>query len=60
MGQTRKWWQDVGYILTALGMMVLAFFTQEVVTFLMLGYVLMALLNINYTLKQILRRLDEK
>ncbi|ULL19923.1 hypothetical protein DVH26_23155 [Paenibacillus sp. H1-7] len=35
-------------------------FTGEIVTFIMLGFVFMALLNINSTLQKILKKMDSK
>lgn len=37
---------------------VFAFFTGEFVTFIMLGFILMALININATLKMLVRKLN--
>lgn len=45
----RNWW----YGLYALFLGVLAFFTGEIVTFIMLGFILISLININTTLKKI-------
>lgn len=39
---------------------IISLFTREVVTFLMLGFVLIALHNIHYTLKEILNNMKEK
>ncbi|EKN68879.1 hypothetical protein P9E76_03120 [Schinkia azotoformans] len=39
---------------------IIAFFTHEIVTFLMLGFVIIALHNINSTLKDILKNMNEK
>lgn len=46
----RKWW----YVFYALILGVLSFFTGELVTFIMLGFILLALQNINSTLNKIL------
>ncbi|MCG3086579.1 hypothetical protein [Sporosarcina cyprini] len=47
------------YSLYALILGVVAFFTGEIVTFIMLGFILIALININTTLKKILLK-EEK
>ncbi|HHW36437.1 MAG TPA: hypothetical protein GXX18_03975 [Bacillales bacterium] len=39
---------------------IVSFFTQEIVTFLMLGFVIIALHNINSTLKEISKKINEK
>lgn len=49
---------DPLYTLMALGLGILAFFTGEIVTFVMLGFILMVLNNIHKTLKDIWKRLD--
>lgn len=41
------------YWLSALIVGIISFFTGEVVTFIMLGFILIALVNINTTLKKI-------
>jgi membrane protein implicated in regulation of membrane protease activity len=45
----RNWW----YGLYALILGVLSLFTGEIVTFIMLGFILLSLVNINTTLKKI-------
>lgn len=47
------------YSLYALILGVFAFFTGEIVTFIMLGFILIALININTTLKKLVKQ-DEK
>lgn len=44
--------------LYALILGIVAFFTGEIVTFIMLGFILMALININTTLKRIYEKND--
>lgn len=39
---------------------IVSFITKEIVTFLMLGFVIIALHNINSTLKEILQSMNEK
>jgi len=39
------------YVLYAMILGIVSFFTGEIVTFIMLGFILMALININTTLK---------
>lgn len=39
---------------------IIALWTKEIVTFLMLGFVIIALHNINSTLKEILKSMKEK
>jgi fructose-specific phosphotransferase system IIC component len=39
---------------------IVAFVTREIVTFLMLGFVIISLHNINSTLKEILKNMKEK
>lgn len=48
------------YTLYALILGIVAFFTGEIVTFIMLGFILMALININTTLKRIYEKNDGK
>ena len=48
------------YLFFAIALAILSYFTGEVVTFIMLGFILMSLNNINSTLKKILERLDRK
>lgn len=48
------------YILLVTVLAVMSFVTGEFVTFIMLGFLLMALININTTLKKILEKLDRK
>ncbi|QQP11135.1 hypothetical protein FJQ98_18105 [Lysinibacillus agricola] len=48
------------YYLYALILGVFSFFTGEIVTFIMLGFILIALQNIHSTLKQILAKLNKK
>lgn len=47
------------YTLYALVLGIVAFFTGEIVTFIMLGFILIALININTTLKKIIKKNDE-
>ncbi|CAM3465018.1 hypothetical protein [Brevibacillus invocatus] len=47
-------------IIYAIILAVVSIFTQEIITFIMLGFVLMALLMIHETLKKILAKLDSK
>ena len=47
------------YSLYALILGIVAFFTGEIVTFIMLGFILIALININTTLKKIVKKDDE-
>ncbi|MBP1913370.1 hypothetical protein J2Z23_000302 [Lederbergia galactosidilyticus] len=44
------------YTLYALVLGVVAFFTGEIVTFIMLGLILIALININNTLKKMVKK----
>ncbi|MCM3490150.1 hypothetical protein M3689_12590 [Alkalihalophilus marmarensis] len=44
-----QWWYSFYFIVLG----VVAFFTGEIVTFVMLGFILMSLNNINNTLKKI-------
>jgi hypothetical protein len=39
---------------------IVSFFTGEIVTFIMLGFILMSLSSINTTLKSISRKIDNK
>ncbi|MGM8215470.1 hypothetical protein ACLIA0_07825 [Bacillaceae bacterium W0354] len=48
------------YTLFAIILGVVAIFTQEVITFIMLGFILIALVNINNTLKKVLEKFDYK
>ena len=48
------------YSLYALVLGVFAFFTGEIVTFIMLGFILIALININTTLKQLVKKDDKQ
>jgi len=48
------------HILYAVILAVVSFFTGEIITFIMLGFILMALLTINETLKKILKKLSAK
>ncbi|HLQ71430.1 MAG TPA: hypothetical protein VK142_06480 [Bacillota bacterium] len=48
------------YSLYALVLGVVAFFTGEIVTFVMLGFILIALININTTLKKLLKKDAER
>jgi len=52
-----NWLTNIGYGFMALALAVVALFTHEVVTFLMLGFVVMALVNINNTLTKILAQM---
>ncbi|MEK8127914.1 hypothetical protein WMW72_08385 [Paenibacillus filicis] len=47
-------------ILYAVLLAVVSIFTQEIITFIMLGFVFMALLNINTTLQKILEKLNKE
>ncbi|GEN85238.1 hypothetical protein SLU01_35500 [Sporosarcina luteola] len=47
------------YTLYALLLGIVAFFTGEIVTFIMLGFILIALININTTLKKIIKKDDK-
>lgn len=47
------------YGLYALILGIVSFFTGEIVTFIMLGFILIALININSTLKKIYKKDDE-
>lgn len=51
-------WHNVLYTLLALLLATMALFTKEIVTFIMLSFVLMALFNINHTLKRISKQLE--
>lgn len=42
------------YSLYALALGIVAFFTGEIITFIMLGFILMALMTINANLKQLI------
>ncbi|HLS67130.1 MAG TPA: hypothetical protein VK029_09080 [Pseudogracilibacillus sp.] len=44
------------YGLYAFALAVLAFFTGEIVTFIMLGFILIALININTNLKLLIKK----
>jgi len=48
------------YGIHALALGLLAFFTGEIVTFVMLGFILMSLQNINTTLKKIAAKADHE
>ncbi len=48
------------YYLFAFVLGVVAFFTGEIVTFIMLGFLLLALINILETLKEISKKLDKE
>lgn len=47
------------YGIYALVLAVVSVFTGEIITFIMLGFVFMALLNINTTLRKILEKMDK-
>ena len=47
------------YSLYALVLGVVSLFTGEIVTFVMLGFILIALININSTLKKMIKKDDE-
>jgi branched-subunit amino acid transport protein len=47
------------YGLYAVILAVVSIFTREIVAFIMLGFVFMALLNINSTLQKILEKIDK-
>ena len=44
------------YTLYALVLGIVALFTGEIITFIMLGFILIALININTTLKKIIKK----
>ncbi|MFK9120791.1 hypothetical protein ACJEBK_28760 [Peribacillus frigoritolerans] len=46
-----NWWYSFYFLILG----IVAFFTGEIVTFIMLGFVLLGLNNINITLKKILK-----
>lgn len=48
------------HILYAVVLAVVSFFTGEIITFIMLGFILMALMTIHETLKKILKKMGEK
>lgn len=50
--------KDVWYAFYAVVLGIAAFFTGEIVTFIMLGFILMALLNLLKVQKEILRKLN--
>ncbi|WP_183163967.1 hypothetical protein [Alteribacter keqinensis] len=50
--------KNIGYFLMAVGFTVAAFFTGEIITFVMLGLVLMSLHSIHMTLKKILAKMN--
>ncbi|MDY0409639.1 hypothetical protein ACFFIS_05450 [Virgibacillus soli] len=43
------------YVVYAIILAALSFFTGEIVTFIMLGFILLALININNTLKKLVQ-----
>ncbi len=47
------------YGIYAVILAIVSMFTQEIITFIMLGFVFMALLNINTTLQKILEKLTK-
>ena len=51
-----NWWYSLYFLILG----VVAFFTGEIVTFVMLGFILLSLNNINTTLKKILKANSEK
>lgn len=55
--EVSNWLINIGYGFIVLALAVVALFTQEFVTFLMLGFVVMALVNINNTLTKILAQM---
>ena len=52
--------RTLSYILYAFILGVVSWFTGEIVTFVMLGFVLISLMNINSTLKKIYRQNNER
>lgn len=48
------------YTLYALILGIVALFTGEIVTFVMLGFILIALININTTLKKLIKKDDDQ
>lgn len=52
--------KTIVYPFYALVLGVVAFFTGEIVTFIMLGFILLALTNIVTVLREISRKLDQK
>ncbi|WP_192894715.1 hypothetical protein [Neobacillus notoginsengisoli] len=52
----KNWWYSFYFLVLG----VVSFFTGEIVTFVMLGFILMGLNNINSTLKKIHKSINEK
>ncbi|GAA0375694.1 hypothetical protein [Bacillus horti] len=50
--------ENAGYVLTAIILGIISFFTQEIVTYFMLGMILIALINILNVLKVISKKLN--
>ncbi|MGD6875124.1 hypothetical protein [Bacillus infantis] len=50
-----NWWYSLYFLILAIA----SFFTGEIVTFIMLGFILLSLNNINNTLKKIHNRIDK-
>ncbi|WP_187445731.1 hypothetical protein [Bacillus infantis] len=50
-----NWWYSLYFVILAIA----SFFTGEIVTFIMLGFILLSLNNINNTLKKIQNRIDK-
>ncbi|RDW20275.1 hypothetical protein CWR48_06165 [Oceanobacillus arenosus] len=51
-----NWWNIIYFVLIAL----ISIFTGEIVTFIMLGFILLTLNNINTTLKKIYKQNSQK
>lgn len=52
--------KDFNYVIYVLIVGIISFFTGEIVTFIMLGFILMALTNMLRVQKEILRKLDSQ
>ncbi|GIQ69634.1 hypothetical protein XYCOK13_24580 [Xylanibacillus composti] len=52
--------RQMGYGFFAVLLAFVSFFTGEMVTFVMLGFILMSLLNINSTLQAILQKMNHR
>ncbi|NOU98589.1 hypothetical protein GC097_00925 [Paenibacillus sp. LMG 31457] len=53
-----KFYNNGLYVLYAIILAGISIFTREIITFIMLGFVFMALLNINSTLQKILAKMN--
>ncbi len=60
MNFLRKEYNNVMYVLYAIFLACVSVYTGEIITFIMLGFVFMALLNINTTLRKILEKMDKQ